>query len=147
MDIYRLCMDAGIHPDPSYYSGRGATTSDLNDTILTRIHEAVVRGKGVEAGKAFIAMVAALPEASATAFLNGLFALEARGWVWDTAAPKPSSIAPDNMGSAFATVVEVLGRSRQTSEERLMRDAMVRAAFLSRHGVRDPRFRRTLYGF
>ncbi len=66
MNLYALCHEAKIVCDPSYYSGRGPTTSDLNEGILTRMHAAIVRERGDKAGEAFVEMVDSLKTASAT---------------------------------------------------------------------------------
>ena len=60
---------------PEYYSGRGATTSDLNDQILFGIHKDLKKDFGEDAGNGFVKMIDGIKVLSATAFLNGLYEL------------------------------------------------------------------------
>jgi len=61
--------------DPGYYSGRGATKSDLNSDQLEKIHKVIEIDHGFEAGEAFVQMVSELEVASATRFVFALYQL------------------------------------------------------------------------
>ena len=65
---------------PEYFSGRGATTSDLNSDILFGIHKGIQKDFGDKAAKSFVEMVADLKIASATTFLNELYRLFNNNW-------------------------------------------------------------------
>jgi hypothetical protein len=65
---------------PEFYSGRGATTSDLNSDILFGIHKDIKKEYGEDAAKNFVKMVADLKIASATAFLQRLYDLSNNDW-------------------------------------------------------------------
>lgn len=76
---------------PEYYSGRGATISDLNSKLLEGIYQGILKEIGPGAADQFVLMVEDLDRVSATYFLNSLYALEANGWVWVKAdAPSKS---------------------------------------------------------
>lgn len=151
MNIRELCDRSGITPDPSFYSGRGATTSDLNSLILGKIHTGIRQQVGDDAAAAFVRLVAAFPVPSASAFLNGLFALEANNWVFDARQAQASGICPDNFGSAFATVENVLSRVARTGDAddarwiEEQRAAQVRGSFLMQH-MRSHQDARRMYG-
>lgn len=65
---------------PEYYSGRGATLSDLDSDILSGIHKEIKKVYGDDAADNFIKMVAGLKVASATTFLNELYRLFNNNW-------------------------------------------------------------------
>lgn len=65
---------------PEYYSGRGATTSDLNSEILFGLHKDIEKEYGKTAADSFVKMVAGLEVASATTFLNELYRLFNNEW-------------------------------------------------------------------
>ena len=144
MDIRDICEASGIAPRPSYYSGRGPTTSDLNDAILTKMHGLIHGHHGERAAAAFVALVAALPIPSASAFLNAVFALEDNNWVFAPEQAQATNICPEDGISAFATVENVMTRAsarrRNPSEAEHViqrKSAAVRASFLYRHGDKD----------
>lgn len=126
-EIVRQC---GMSDRPGYYSGRGATTSDLDSVKLERIYTAIRSQVSEDAASNFVEMVAALPVASATDFLITLYMLASNDWKWDAALlSKEKGIYPDNETSAFFTIAEVmagLGKRDQT--------AMIVSSFLANHG-------------
>lgn len=77
-----IVMAAGMSARPEYYSGRGATTSDLNERILEKVHALITQEHGAEAAKNFVQMVEDIPKLSATDFLLSLFRLEGSAWLW-----------------------------------------------------------------
>jgi hypothetical protein len=143
LDVDDICRHAKIVPDPSYYSGRGATTSDLNDSILQRAHDIIRLRLGDDAAAAYVRMVASLPVASATGFLRGLYDLSASNWHWPESKPGHDDIYAGNEGSGLATIVAVMSRPRGGEErdayeaEQRQRTAQIRGAFLSRNGMKD----------
>jgi len=65
---------------PEFYSGRGATTSDLNSPKLEDIYQSILRLYGAAAAAQYVYMVADLPKLSATEFLIALQELDQSGW-------------------------------------------------------------------
>jgi hypothetical protein len=109
MELYRIIREAKMSPRPEYYSGRGATQTDLPAASLKRIYELIKYHHGDDAAENFCHMVFEIPKLSATEFLLALYGLEARGWKW---SPKShqyrGGIYPGDIGSAMMTVVDVL---------------------------------------
>lgn len=83
MDIRQLVMESTnnqMSARPGYYSGRGATTSDLNSDLLNKIADGIKKEYGDQAHDSFVKMVWDTPSLSATAFLTNLYALHSAGW-------------------------------------------------------------------
>ena len=59
---------------PEFYSGRGATVSDLNGELLELIYDGVLKEKGEAAARNFVNLVANIKVLSATGFLNEFYA-------------------------------------------------------------------------
>lgn len=115
---------------PGFYSGRGATRSDLNSRILEGLHSAILKGIGADAASAFVSMVAEMPSLPATDFLLTLARLEGAGWKWSKdLLGAERGVYPDCNASALATVVEILGGSRDRDDT-----AEIRGEFLRAHG-------------
>jgi hypothetical protein len=144
----------GMSTRPSYYSGRGATTSDLNDSTLEKIWTAIKANRGEEAAHAFVLMVEAIPVLSATEFLITLAALDRDDYEWTPERSKSVSrcgvdVARKDDGShdevgAFFTVVSALVRGDRDDTW------VIRNAFLVRHGRKpkaDRRDRFNCYGW
>lgn len=124
-----------------FYSGRGVTTSDLDDRKLQQCFDAIAAHIGDDAATNFVDMVASMERMTATGFINAVYALEANGWV-HVDGPQPRAIDPDSEQSAFATVVDTLARhSRRNAESTALlearNDVLIRAEFLCRHGYKD----------
>lgn len=115
---------------PEFYSARGATTSDLNDRMLETIWQAISKEKGKDAAEAFVSLVEDMPKLSATDFLLTLAAFEGNGYVWDKSLMSGrDGVYAADMGSAWGTLLETLGGSRERDETPSIRDE-----FLHRHG-------------
>jgi len=123
---------------PEYYSGRGATLSDLNSEILIGIHKGIKEKFGVKAAKAFVKMVANVKILSATTFLQELYDLYSRGWKVKPKKEKDASgvaIAKNedgeyNLASGLFGVSEMLlGGDRNDTNA-------IRSYFLSMNGVK-----------
>lgn len=70
----------GMSGRPEYYSGRGATITDLDSDKLFNSYQKIKENVGVEASKNFIEMVKNLKVASATSFLNAFYELASNDW-------------------------------------------------------------------
>jgi len=139
VSVEEICKHAKITCDPGYYSGRGATTSDLNDGILQRAHDFIKHHIGDDAAKAHVEMVAALPTASATGYLRSLYDLESNDWTWTKGKEGANDIYPTNEGSAFGTMMSVLGRMHDDPHDQTYKSESVRGDYLRRHRHKEAR--------
>jgi len=78
--LFNIIRDNRMSTSPEYYSGRGATMSDLDYDILVGIHRGIEREFGVDAAKNFVNMVADIKVLSATTFLQELYNLFYSDW-------------------------------------------------------------------
>jgi hypothetical protein len=125
----------GMSTRPDFYSGRGAITADLDDTILEKLWTAIKANRGDEAAAAFVLMVEAIPVLSATDFLITLAALDRNDYAWDArfvSGAKGIDIRRDDDGrhngvSAVCTMAAMLGRGDRDET------AWIRNPFLRRH--------------
>lgn len=76
---------------PEFYSGRGATMTDLNSSILEMLYVGLVKEKGTEAAKRFVNLVNKIKMLSATGFLNVFYS-----WYADD-CPEPCDESPSDM--------------------------------------------------
>lgn len=130
-DAREIVVEAGMSARPGFYSGRGATTSDLNDKILEKVYQGILKNYGQEPAKEFVNMVADIPKLSATDFLLTLYRLEAHEWKWDKRfLGSEKGIYPEDEGSAMATVIDVLYGMNKTDET-----DYIRGEFLRKHGT------------
>ena len=135
----------GMSTRPSFYSGRGATTTDLSSAKLERIYQAIERNVSGNAAKAFARMVRDIPVLSATDFLLCLERFVAADWQWEKdMLGQENGIYATDMGSALGTVVSVLGGSRDRDET-----VAIRYDFLLRHDLKEPRLGKgqSVYGY
>jgi len=75
-----IIRSAGMSTRPEYYSGRGATISDLTETILEKIFKGIETKFGAAAAKNFVKMIADIKVLSATTFLQELYNLYYSDW-------------------------------------------------------------------
>jgi len=123
---------------PEFYSGRGATGSDLDNRRLERIHQLIEREHGGEAAQNYVQMVADIPVLSATDFLLNLYRLDASGWEWNKGLlgnEKGVDVGPDTGNGTreaigFATIGAVLGGMSDRNET-----PYIREEFLRNHGI------------
>jgi hypothetical protein len=129
MDIREIVQQAGMSDRPAYYSGRGATISDLNSQILQKIHESIVKNIGAEAGKEFIQLVDEIEVMSATGFLQALYSLARNNWKFDPAMVKSNGTDIDSEGSAWGTLLGSMSRGKRDDSDSIKNE------FLRKHGV------------
>ena len=109
-----IVRNARMAGHPEHYSGRGATSEDLNGQRLEGIYWAVRHHYGEDAGKAFVQMVEDTPVLSATDFLLNLYRLEENDWKWDRRlVGKEKGVYVTDEGSCFATLADALTRKDQ----------------------------------
>lgn len=75
-----IVNSVGMSPRPEFYSGKGATWTDLNGDHLFGIYIKIRNEIGTKEAEAFVTMVEKLECLSAEHFFNALYALEARNW-------------------------------------------------------------------
>lgn len=128
-DILRL---ANMSCRASFYSGRGVTSSDLNDKHLFKIHESVQKEYGDKAAKAFVVMVRDLPVLSASEFLDAFEILERGLWKWrkeNVAYVSGVSAEKDDPGGTMMGVM--LAMNDTTPKERKIQQSnVIKAPFL-----------------
>jgi hypothetical protein len=78
---------------PEYYSGRGATLSDLDYNILEGIYKGIKIEFGESAANSFVDMVDNIKVMSATTFLQELYMLFYNDWVYVIKEKDASGIA------------------------------------------------------
>ncbi len=76
----QIVHKAGMSDRPEFYSGRGATTDDLNHNHLETIYQAIKVNHGEPAAEQYVQMVATIPKLTATDFLLSLYQLERNEW-------------------------------------------------------------------
>ena len=125
----QIVVKAGMSDRPGFYSGRGATTTDLNDMILEKIYQEIKKEHGEDSAKQFTQMVADIPKLSATDFLLSLYRLEMNDWNWSKELlGEEKGIYPEDEGSALGTIFSALSGSGNVDET-----DYIRTAFLERH--------------
>lgn len=133
MDMTRMLHEVGINPNPGYYSGRGATTSDLDGRKLEALHDLVARHRGEAQAKVLVEVVAGMRCLSASEFIVAVMTLDANGWdAADALSGEEGGLRPENESQAMATVAEVLGRAGRGARDDTY---AIRSGFLRRHGV------------
>lgn len=110
MSIQEIVQNAGMSARPGYYSGRGATLSDLHYHILEKIADDIEKNYGPEAMKSFVQMVWQMKSLSATSFLLNLFALEQANWDLSNIKLNGSDNYFESEGEAWGLVASVLAR-------------------------------------
>ena len=146
IDAKQIIQEAGMSTRPEFYSGRGATSSDLNDDILENVYRLIQQAhgaKGDEHAKQFAQMVADIPVLSATDFLLTLYKLELHDWKWDKNilgnengiyVDGPTDAAKFAVGMATIGNVMFGSRSRERDQTEY-----IRRLFLNRHGIEPPK--------
>lgn len=131
----------GMSPSPSYYSGRGATRCDLDDSKLEKLWNAIKTHRGDKAAEAFVRMVESIKVISATDFLLALAAFDAAGFKWEhSMLPRTGGIYATDPIGALCTVVSHL--SYRENDTRAIKDP-----FLRRRGRKIKGGESNPYGF
>ena len=124
---------------PEYYSGRGATLSDLNDKILEGIHSDITTLFGEEAAKNYVKMVADIKVLSATTFLEELYQLFYNDWKYTERETHASGISiPKNEDGEYdenSVMSGMLGMFAAMGNDK-DDTASIKNRFLQLHGVK-----------
>lgn len=140
-----LAHSVGLQTNPEYYYCRGAIITDLDGTMLAKIHQKIKNELGNEAANAFVTMVQNIKLLSARKFLESIYALENNGWKYSEAIQKEINEKKPNYGRMNA-VYEYHASLRNDTD-------FIRNAFLEcideKHDsilLRFERYRRALHG-
>ena len=98
----QIVNEAGMSERPEYYSGRGATLTDLTPELLQRIHGLINKVYGDDASQNFVEMIANMDDLAASNFLTCLYGLEARDWKYtgfQSDLPGGIAVAKDRDGN------------------------------------------------
>jgi hypothetical protein len=138
--IKEIIRSNGMSTRPEYYSGRGATLSDLNVNILEGIYQGILKEYSKDAAKNFVLMVADIKVLSATTFLIELFNLFYANWKYVEKEKHADGIAiPKNdegeydensMLMGMIGVISAMSSNGRDDTER------IRGGFLRSHGIK-----------
>lgn len=140
-ELKNIIRDNQMSTRPEYYSGRGATTSDLNHNILVGIHAGLKKEFGDKAAKAFVKMVDGIKVMSATTFLQELYRLYYNRWKYTPEKedesgihiPKDDNGDYDTQAGVFGVMEAMMGGNRHD-------DTMaIKLRFLMDNGVKMQR--------
>ncbi len=138
-DLRDLVRECGMSSRPEYYSGRGATLSDLNSEILLKIQKRIKEVFGDKEAKAFVQMVKTLKTLSATTFLQELYILHSRDWqtkpngvndACGVVIPKDDDGNYNIAGGMFGMLAAMTHDGRDDTRQ-------IRAQFLRSNGIRS----------
>lgn len=134
LTIREILTLSGVHPEPSHYSGRPATLSDLNSKILDKIFRDIAENISKEAADNYLQLVDELEYLSATAFLNMIYRLEQNEWKFDYSLAQNNSntsyTSPGTMFGTFGSRLEQSNRGRNDVTIDIKRE------FLRNHGIK-----------
>lgn len=131
---------------PEYYSGRGATISDLNEQILFGIHRDIKKQFGEKAGKGFVKMVDGIKVLSATAFLNGLYDLFYNNWKYNDQQPNSITVPKDENGE-YDTTIGMIGVVESIFSSGRDGTQQIKSHFLHSNGIKNKTTRYCRDGF
>lgn len=138
MDVKAIVNKSGMSERPEFYSGRGATLSDLNSEILEKIYQEINHEYGEEASNNFVQMVSEIPKLSATDFLLTLYGLEANNWKYNKrilSNQKGIDVGPD-MGDGVREFIGVNTIvSYMSGGNEMDKTYPIRSEFLESHGI------------
>jgi hypothetical protein len=144
-EIVGLCRMSG---NPGFYSGRGATLSDLDSYILEDIYTGIKTAHGINAGEEFVQMVSEIPKMSATDFLVNLYNLESNEWKWDKRMVRDESgiyvggtTDDQKFASGFLTIASVMAGMNNRDDT-----GYIKRPFLLNHGVKGSDSKKRIIG-
>jgi hypothetical protein len=125
---------------PEFYSGRGATLSDLNDRILECIHRDIKKEYGVNAAKNFVKMVNDIKILSATTFLQELYDLFSNNWKYTNKKEYAAGVSvPKNEDGEYDMGMGMFGMMQARMDSGRDDTQMIKTGFLIRHGIKPKR--------
>jgi len=144
--LYKIIQNNRMSTRPEYYSGRGATISDLDGDILEGIHDGIKGDYGKDAAKNFVLMVADIKVLSATTFLEELYQLFRNNWKYTDkekhasgiTVPKDENGEYDIMSGMFGMMAALTSNGRDDTQR-------IKGGFLNAHGVKAKEMRHSDY--
>ncbi len=143
-----IIRNSNMSTRPEYYSGRGATMSDLNSEILQKIFLGIEKEFGAKAAKNYVKMVRDIKVLSATTFLQELYDLFDKNWVYRKKRRHASDILvskgkngeydDSSLLSGMASIMSAMSRGNRDDTNQ------IRGGFLHTHGA-EPRKRMIHY--
>lgn len=125
---------------PEYYSGRGATMSDLNIEILEGIYQEILKEYGKNAAKNYIKMIDDIKVLSATTFLEELYQLHNNNWKYSKKEQHANGISiPKNENGEYDETSAVSGMFGIYAAMGNNRDdtISIKGGFLRTHGIKS----------
>lgn len=122
---------------PEFYSGRGATLSDLNDRILECIYRDIKKEFGTNAAKNFVKMVNDIKVLSATTFLEELYMLFHSNWKYTNKKQHAAGVSvPKNEDGEYDMGMGIFGMTEAIMNSGRDDTQMIKTGFLIRHGIK-----------
>ncbi len=121
MTADKILDSVGIGSRAAYYSGNGATLSDLRPEHLYKIHTMVLEHHGEKAASGFVKMVAEMKQLSATSFINEFKYLGRMNWEYKCLLGA-SSVDIDGEGSAFGTLASMMFGGNRSDDTEAIRE-------------------------
>jgi len=121
---------------PEYFSGRGATLTDLNSEILEKIYQGIEKEFGEKAASNYVKMVDGIKVLSATTFLQELYLLESRGWEYVPKRDESGIVVPKNEDGEYNTELGMLGMISALSSSGRDDTQQIKGHFLLTHGIK-----------
>ncbi len=131
---------------PEYYSGRGATLSDLNSKILEGIYLGIEKQFGDNAAENYVKMVDGIKVLSATTFLNELYALFYADWKYKAKDKNENGIEihknKDGEYDETHGMISMLNAMNNRSDE----TKQIKGYFCISHGIKPKHLFETISG-
>jgi len=132
-----IIRNAGMSTRPEYYSGRGATTSDLDETILEQIFKGIEDKFGAKPAENFVKMIADIKVLSVTTFLQELYNLYYSNWKYKKKKEHAVGVAVGkNDDGEYDQVSGLIGMMGAMSGMNVRDDTQrIKGWFLRCHGI------------
>jgi hypothetical protein len=145
--LYKIIQNNRMSTRPEYYSGRGATISDLDCNILEGIYKGIETDYGKDAAENFVKMVDDIKVLSATIFLEELYQLFRNNWKYKAkkthasgiTVPKDENGEYDMMAGMFGMMAALTSSGRDDTQR-------IKGSFLRSHGVAPKKGKVDMYG-
>jgi hypothetical protein len=140
MNIGSIISSAGLSARPSYYSGRGAISDDLDSFKLIKIQSLIKAHHGESAAIAFLKMVQSMSNMNATDFIQNCYTLEQNNFEWTIESPQVSGVdfvkdenCNHNQVQAVATLYSSIRRGNRDDTNE------IKSGFLRANGIKPER--------
>ncbi len=141
--LKNIIRESGMSTRPEYYSGRGATRSDLDSNILEKIYQGILKEYGQTAANNYVKMVADIKVLSATTFLQELYMLFSNNWKYKKKKKHADGISiPKNEDGEYdesSVTSGIFGMFAALSHNGRDDTGSIRGGFLHQHGVKMKR--------